>query len=188
MYGKTAKSGQFYERVASMSTRARATGVNLLGWEEPEEMTPEQKRQALILASKALAKDASETKIAIGRCKSANERAILNALRDEQKIKARQINAELLKLPSQKFKKVDGLHDYIIEVCKKRFSKITWNQIIEEARENMRNEENRIEAKRQTDAAHVKDESQQVDNDASTQSGARSGLHLADSGRVQSQS
>jgi hypothetical protein len=46
----------------------------------------------------------------------------------------------------------------------------------------------RIKAERQTHAAHVKDEIQQADNDTSKESRAWSGLHITDSGRVQSQS
>ena len=47
---KTAASNeQFRHRLGSHSTKASTRGVNLLGWEESEEMTPEQSREAMVL-------------------------------------------------------------------------------------------------------------------------------------------
>ncbi len=62
----TQEGAQFFARAGQFSTHASRRGVNLLGWECPEDMTPEQERAALqarakqlhaLLSDKALPKD-----------------------------------------------------------------------------------------------------------------------------------
>lgn len=47
MYKSTANNHQFQRRDGSQSTKGSARGVNLLGWEMPEDLTPEQQRAAI---------------------------------------------------------------------------------------------------------------------------------------------
>jgi len=42
-----ATKGQFLDRSSSFSTRGSRTGANLLGWEEPESLTDQQRVEAI---------------------------------------------------------------------------------------------------------------------------------------------
>jgi hypothetical protein len=47
VYKATADARQFQRRDGNHSTKGTSRGVNLLGWEQPEHLSPEQQRRAM---------------------------------------------------------------------------------------------------------------------------------------------
>ena len=118
MYKSTARSEQFYNREGSFSTRPSVRGVNLLGWELPEELTEEQKIECLrsrLIYLRSFLEDGLLTK---------EQRRIVG-----QEINQRNSELSILKPRKQ----MRGLPNIIVDVVKERLSKQEWKAIITEA-------------------------------------------------------
>ncbi len=113
----------FRHRAASYSTRGARTGVNLLGWEAPEYMTPEQQREAIVARVKAIEAFLRESDMKPSeRRPYGQEVARLCAMIREIRPK--------LQFPR-------GLSQYIADVVKEQVSRPHWHRIVHEASRRM---------------------------------------------------
>jgi hypothetical protein len=119
MYKHTAESQQFYKREGSFSTRPSVRGVNLLGWELPEQLTPTEQIDCL------------KRRI-----------AYLNTLLEEPltKNERKQIGMEITRRcseigvlkPKRSYVR-EGLANFILDVVKENVTKREWNRFVDEA-------------------------------------------------------
>lgn len=120
-----ARGQQWGTRTASFSTRAAANGVNLLNWDMvPEDMTPEQEREALVAHLKRLQD--------IRLVAKANREALCTA--DFISLgKAIADTIERIKAIRPKRRSGQGIQDCIIEILRPKFSVGEWRSILDQA-------------------------------------------------------
>ena len=116
------KRQQFMAREASFSTRGSRGGANLLGWEEAEELKPEQERDCLVAKKKSVADELLKYP------KKSEERKRLGMLAHDLDDKIRAIR------PKSRAK---GIEHYIIDVLKEDMTEFQFNKIMRKAREKM---------------------------------------------------
>ena len=114
-----ATKARFMQRKSEYSTRASRRGVNLLGWDEDEHLSPQQEREALVAALHAI-----ERQLTAMPRKSPERKAL-----GVQKSKLQ----EQISAIRPKLKGPIGLESYFLEVCKEVLSKATYSRIMDKA-------------------------------------------------------
>jgi hypothetical protein len=142
MYKGASQKQQFLERSGSFSTHGGATSGGLLGDGVKEEMTPTQKREALLKRRDQLddmLRGINERKVGLHPVRQQNQLAALNKERipiasEMAAICAqlREVNAALGKVSSSL---KQDIGEFIIIVCRERHTKPQWQAIMREAQE-----------------------------------------------------
>ncbi len=128
MYKATNQNIHFLARAGSFSTRPSVRGVNLLGWGEDEELTPEQQRDCLVrVVNKLHAQLKSESL-------TKQERKELGRQYYEV---AKQINELRPK------KKTPGVVDYVMDILREEMPRRQFDILMRRALERM----NQVEGK-----------------------------------------
>jgi len=118
MYKHTAESQQFYKREGSFSTRPSVRGVNLLGWELPEQLTPEEQIDCL--------------KRRIAYLNTVLEEPLT---KDERKQIGMEITRRCSEISALKPRRAhirEGLSNFILDVVKESVTKREWNRFVNE--------------------------------------------------------
>lgn len=131
-----AASEQFFTRTGSFATHASPTGRNLLINGDPEEMTDQQKLEALKLVVNQLNIALRDAKVAMKTARPGWAAKKLLQKYDADKARYIAVNAQLAELRAR-IKPDDEklpLGEYIIEVMRERLSKREWEIIRDEAK------------------------------------------------------
>lgn len=129
----TATAQQFIGRVGNSSTKPSARGVNLLGWEEEEHLTDQQKREALLTAVLGLQARLSEAK---------------GAERKEMGKQISDMNLQIAALKGGNRYNGKTLQSFILDVVKERVPRLEWQRYVKEAERRQKDAEAAQEAGR----------------------------------------
>lgn len=113
-----ATKAQFMDRTAAFSTRPSRTGSNLLGWECPEDLTPEQERDCLVARVKQL------QEFLTAAAKSHPDR---KAVAEEFQRLTLRINEIRPK------RRAPGVQQFFLDVCRERMTKLEFDRFMNEA-------------------------------------------------------
>lgn len=123
MNKNTANAQQFIGRVGNASTKPSARGVNLLGWEREEKLSPAQQRQALVAAVLGM------------------QAQLKTATKAEKKALGQRIcelNLQIKEMkPAVRFEGRD-VQSFIIDVVKENTPRLTWQRYMKEAEARFR--------------------------------------------------
>lgn len=132
MYKRSSGAQAHIQRTASHSTRASATGRNLLGWDNiPEQMTPRERYEALKLHLERLNQ--------INEALKKNPRACQETIKENKlRIGMAMEQMRLLK-PHAKANRTydDNFRDYIVQAIKERVSPAQWVELTKVAHDWM---------------------------------------------------
>lgn len=110
---------QFMERVASYSTVASRRGVNLLGWEEVEDLTPEQERDCIVQAKKRV------QSVLQSLPKKHPDRKRLGQLQYELDKRINQIRPKM---------RCKGIENYVMDVLRTELTKFQFDMLMRKAK------------------------------------------------------
>lgn len=120
----TTKS-RFISRASEYSTRGSRTGVNLLGWEEPENLSDTETRECLAARQRFIDEQLRLLK------KGDPERS---ALIDEKLGLEERLS--VLNKVIGRYSNMD-MSDHMLKIFKERVSKFEWERVVKEARSRM---------------------------------------------------
>lgn len=110
---------RFMDRASEYATRGSRRGVNLLGWEEPEQMTAEQERQALVRKLQSL------RAVVITLPKNSQDRKMVGAeISDLQ---------DAIRALRPKLKGGKSVQQHLIDIVRERSTVPEWNRLMAEA-------------------------------------------------------
>lgn len=147
MHKNSTASKQFMNRSGSYSTHGSRTGRNLLGWEEPEEMTDEQKRESAASAKRNIDAQISALSAEIKEGGGTRlEHKLKLDKRDALRSAATELGFVLRELAINRRPRHVDLGECIIEIIKSRITKPEWEIILKQANEllNSKNAEYKI--------------------------------------------
>lgn len=110
---------QFMERVASYSTVASRRGVNLLGWEDVEDLTPEEERDCIVQAKKRV------QEVLENLPKRHPERKQLGQLQYELDKRINQIRPKM---------RCKGIENYVMDVLRNELTNFQFDLLMQKAK------------------------------------------------------
>lgn len=139
MFKSTSNTEQFLARSGSYSTRGSRTGLDLLGIGAPEELTPAQQREALLVAHKKLVAEVIEinAKLAIRPRPPQKFTKELERRREEIGQQIKDHCTQLSQFKKDLALKTPDLGHFIIEVVREKMTRPEWAVVLKEAQRRL---------------------------------------------------